>query len=78
MLYHAHDFAADAIAYYYQEKNKHIDKLLEEGWPKSALDSTAKAASYKSLWAKEQAERLAQTIDSRSYKISAALKQGQP
>lgn len=73
LLFHAHDFAADAISYYYQDKNKHMDKLLEEGWPKSSLDSAGKAASYKTLWAKEQAERIAQTIDSRGYKVSAAL-----
>jgi hypothetical protein len=62
LLFHAHDFAADAIGFYYQAKNKNMDKLLEEGWPKSALDSAGKALSFKELWAREQAERIAETI----------------
>lgn len=78
MFHSAQDFAADAIAFYYQDKNVKMDNLLEQGFPKSSLDSAAKAQSYKTLWAKEQAERLAEVIDSRSYKVSAALSRLKP
>jgi hypothetical protein len=70
----AEEFAADAIGHYYRAKNAHMDALMKDGWPKSSLDSVGKAASHAELKAKELAERVVATIDSRSFKVSQGLK----
>lgn len=70
----AEEFAAQAIGYYYQRKNEHMNALMKEGWPKSSLDSVGKAASHAELKCRELAERVVNTIDSRSFKVSQGLK----
>lgn len=74
MRFEAAEFAADAISYYYSAKNLHMDLLMKEGYPKSALDSLGKAASHRELRAKELAERLCEVISSRSFKVAQHLK----
>lgn len=74
LLWRAHEWAAQAIGNYYFAKNMHMDKLMQEGWPKSSLDSVGKASSHAELKCKELAERVVETISSRSFKVSEALK----
>jgi hypothetical protein len=74
MLNRAQEHAAYAISFYYEAKNRNMDKLLQENWPKSSLDSTAKAQAFAELRGKELAERLVAVIESRRFTVSHALK----
>lgn len=70
----AQDYAADAIGHLLEAKANTMDALKREGWPKSALNDAAEAASFRAMWFKEQAERLAEVVKSRAFKVSAAIK----
>lgn len=69
----AEQFAADAIAHYYEAKNLAILKLNFKEWAKSSLAELAKPSCYRQLWGKESAERLAKVISSRAFRISKDL-----
>jgi hypothetical protein len=69
----AEQFAADAISYYYEAKNLTMKKLDFKEFAKSALDSMGKAGSYRQLWAKESAERLAKVVVSRGFRVAQHL-----
>lgn len=72
--YVAEDYRADAVAYYYQAKLKHIETMHAEGFAVSSLSELAKAKSYKELWAKESTEGLCNAIRDRKIRVAQLLK----
>lgn len=74
MFDEAQEHAAEAVAFYYAAKMREMQKLLAQGWPKSAVDSVGKAAAHRELRERERSERIVEVIKSRSIKVAQALK----
>lgn len=77
LRWEAEGFRAAATGRYYKAKNV----VMLELWDKvamTALNDISKARCNREYWAQEDSKGLCESLISRSFKVSAALKQGMP
>lgn len=74
LRWEAQGYRADAVAYYYRAKLRHIEDLQSKGMANTALHDVAKAKCYKELWTREDSLGVYESVISRSFKVSQELK----